>query len=87
MANNSEIPSKILIVDDEKDIIDLVQYHLEKDGFIVKSASNGKDALEIARSFLPDLILLDVMMPEMDGMETCVEIREDQLLTNTIVAF
>ena len=87
MANNSEIPSKILIVDDEKDIIDLVQYHLEKDGFIVKSASNGKDALEIARSFLPDLILLDVMMPGMDGMETCVEIREDQLLKNTIVAF
>ena len=58
MANNSDIPSKILIVDDEKDIIDLVQYHLEKDGFIVKSASNGKDALEIARSFLPDVIFL-----------------------------
>ncbi|MEC8967546.1 MAG: response regulator transcription factor [Bacteroidota bacterium] len=87
MTNNSEMPSKILIVDDEKDIVDLVQYHLEKDGFIVKSSTNGRDAIKIARSFLPDLILLDVMMPEMDGMETCVEIREDQLLKNTIVAF
>ena len=87
MTNNSEMPSKILIVDDEKDIVDLVQYHLEKDWFIVKSSTNGRDAIKIARSFLPDLILLDVMMPEIDGMETCVEIREDQLLKNTIVAF
>ena len=45
MVNNSEMPSKILIVDDEKDIIDLVQYHLEKDGFIVKSSTNGKESL------------------------------------------
>ena len=61
MTNNSEMPSKILIVDDEKDIVDLVKYHLEKDGFIVKSSTNGRDAIKIARSFLPDLILLDLI--------------------------
>lgn len=78
--------SKILIVDDEPDIIELLDYHLVKQGFVTKSASNGKQALEIAKSFLPDLVLLDLMMPEMDGIETCMEIREDKDLKNTLVA-
>lgn len=78
---------KILLVDDEPDIIDLIAYNLEKEGYEIRSASNGKDAIEIAREFLPDLILLDVMMPDMDGIETCVEIREIDQLKSSIVAF
>ena len=77
----------ILLVDDEPDILDILSYNLEKEGFIVHAASNGREGVELARKMLPDLILLDVMMPEMDGMETCVQIREEPQLKNTIVAF
>tara|TARA_B100001939_G_scaffold333194_1_gene332926 strand:+ start:141 stop:839 length:699 start_codon:yes stop_codon:yes gene_type:complete len=82
--NNSAV--KILTVDDESDLLELINYHLEKDGFTVRSAENGNRAIEVAREFLPDLILLDVMMPEMDGIETCRQIREDEVLSNTLVA-
>ncbi len=78
---------KILLVDDEPDIIDLITYNLEKDGYQVRSANNGRDAIEIAKDFIPDLILLDVMMPEMDGIETCVEMREIDKLKSSIIAF
>ena len=66
---------KILLVDDEPDIIEFIQYNLKKAGYRVFSARNGKEAVEMAEKHLPDLILLDVMMPEMDGIETCEEIR------------
>lgn len=78
---------KILIVDDEPDIIDLIEYNLEKEGYEVKSATNGLDAIETAKEFLPDLILLDVMMPEMDGIETCVRMREIESLKPSMIAF
>lgn len=78
---------KILLVDDEKDIIDIISYNLEKENYEVKAAMNGQDAIEIAKEFLPDLILLDVMMPEMDGVETCVELREIESLQPSIIAF
>ena len=78
---------KILVVDDEPDILELVQYNLEKGGFQVETASNGVEAIEIASDWHPDLILLDVMMPEMDGMETCIQIRDHAKLENTIIAF
>lgn len=78
---------KILLVDDEQDIIDLIRYNLEKSDFEVHSANNGKEAIRIARKVQPDLILLDVMMPEMDGMETCLQIREQPELKNTLIAF
>jgi len=78
---------KILLVDDDPDIIDLVKYNLEKEGYEVHTAVNGRLGLEAARKVLPDLILLDVMMPEMDGMEACVQIREDSRLKNTVIAF
>jgi two-component system alkaline phosphatase synthesis response regulator PhoP len=78
---------KILLVDDEQDIIDLISYNLEKENYQVKSALNGRDAIETAKEFLPDLILLDVMMPEMDGIETCVEMREIESLKPSIIAF
>ena len=78
---------KILLVDDEPDIIELIQYHLEKEGYLVKTAKNGVEGLKVAKSFVPDLILLDVMMPEMDGIEACIELRKDNTLNSTLIAF
>jgi two-component system, OmpR family, alkaline phosphatase synthesis response regulator PhoP len=78
---------KILLVDDEQDILDLLSYNLEKEGYEVYTAPNGVKGLEIARQVIPDMILLDVMMPEMDGMEACKEIRDDQRLKHVLVAF
>jgi len=75
------------LVDDEPDILEMVGFNLEREGFVVFTAPNGRKALELARTHLPDLILLDVMMPEMDGMETCRELREDARLKNSIIAF
>ncbi len=78
---------KILLVDDEPDILDLISYNLEKEGYNIQTAGNGRDAIAIAKEMLPDLILLDVMMPGMDGMETCVELREIEDLKSTVIAF
>ncbi len=78
---------KILLVDDEPDILELVGYHLKKEGFQVKTAHNGFEALDIADDFMPHLILLDIMMPEMDGMETCEKIRSSEKLKNVLVVF
>ncbi len=80
------MPEKILIVDDEPDIVNLLDYHLTKKGYLTKTAQNGKEALDVAKNFQPDLILLDLMMPEMDGIETCVEIRESKEIKDTLVA-
>ena len=79
--------SRILLVDDDEDILDLLEYNLTKEGYLVKTALNGKIAVEIAYKFIPDLIIMDVMMPEMDGIEACAEIRKNKLLTNTIITF
>jgi len=78
---------KILLVDDENDILELVGFNLEKEGYEVHTASDGRKGLDIARKIQPDLVLLDVMMPEMDGMETCREMREDLKLKNVMIAF
>ncbi|OFX58689.1 MAG: DNA-binding response regulator, partial [Bacteroidetes bacterium GWA2_30_7] len=78
---------KILIVDDEPDILEFLSYNLIKEGFIVNVCGNGKDALELADKIIPNLILLDVMMPEIDGIETCIELRKNKLLDNTIISF
>lgn len=78
---------KVLLVDDEQDILDLIGFNLEKEGFEVFTANNGRTGLEIAKQQIPDLILLDVMMPGMDGMETCREIRDDAKLKHVVVAF
>lgn len=78
---------RILLVDDEPDIIELITYNLEREGYRIESADNGRDAIEIAKEFKPDLILLDVMMPEMDGIETCAELRELEDLKNVMIAF
>jgi two-component system alkaline phosphatase synthesis response regulator PhoP len=78
---------KILIVDDEPDIIEFLSYNLKHEGFSVSTAINGKAAVETAKKIIPHLILLDVMMPEMDGIETCQKIREIPLLNSTFIAF
>lgn len=78
---------KILIVDDEPDILEFMQYNLEKEGFEVFLAASGKEAIEVAKHEFPDLIILDVMMPGMDGIETCRELRNDSRLRDTIIAF
>lgn len=80
-------PNKILLVDDNEDILDLLDYNLKKEGYEVEKAINGKKAIEKANLFLPDLIIMDVMMPEMDGIEACEEIRKNPLLANTIITF
>jgi len=77
----------ILVVDDEEDIIELLSYNLKKEGFTVHTASDGKMAIKKAKEIIPDLILLDVMMPEMDGIETCGEIRAEETLASTLIAF
>ncbi len=78
---------KILLVDDEPDIVEFLSYNLKKEGYEVLTASNGKDAIEIAKKELPQLIVLDVMMPDMDGIETCREIREQKGLSEVLIAF
>ncbi|MFC2080271.1 response regulator transcription factor [Bacteroidota bacterium] len=78
---------KILLVDDETDILEFLSYNLKNEGFETYTASNGIDALRIAKEKHPHLVLLDVMMPEMDGIETCEEIRKIPDLEQIMVAF
>ena len=78
---------KILIVDDDLDIIEILKYNLNNSGYFVKSANNGIKAIKKAKKFLPDIILMDVMMPEMTGIEACSEIRKIDQLRNTIIIF
>src|SRR5687767_3275720 len=77
----------ILLVDDEPDILEILSYNLKKENYRVFTAENGKKALEVARKETPDLIILDVMMPEMDGIETCTELRKLPKLKNALIAF
>lgn len=78
---------KVLLVDDEPDIIEFIGFNLKNEGFIVAKANTGEEAIEVAKKFKPDLIILDVMMPGMDGMETCEKIRALPDLNNPIIAF
>ena len=67
---------KVLIVDDEPDILEFLHYNLSRNGYTTVQATNGKEAIKIADTEIPDLILLDIMMPGMDGVETCYELRK-----------
>ena len=78
---------KILIADDEPDILEILQFNLEEDGYEVATANNGREALEIAKAFKPDLIILDVMMPYKNGIETCKVFRSQAEYKNTIIVF
>lgn len=83
--NNNAI--KMLIVDDEPDILEFVRYNLEKEGFNVTTASNGQDAIKLAKKILPRLIILDIMMPGMDGVEVCRELRALPEFKDTLIVF
>ena len=78
---------KILLVDDEPDILEILRFNLEKVGYQIKTASIGLDALKVAEKFLPHLIVLDVMMPGLDGIETCERLRQDERFQETIIMF
>lgn len=83
----SENKLKILLVDDEIDILEFISYNLEKEGYTVYTAQNGVEAIKKAEEHQPHLIILDVMMPEMDGIAACEEIRKIPELKNTVIAF
>jgi len=78
---------KILLVDDEPDILEIVGYNLRNEGYQIFTAGNGLEAIQVAQKVLPHLILLDVMMPEMDGIEACEKIRDIKGLEDVIIAF
>ena len=79
--------TKILVVDDDPDIIEILTYNLSNEGYNVKSAVNGVEALKKAKKYIPDIILLDVMMPEMDGIEACSQLREIESLSKSMIIF
>ena len=78
---------KILIVEDDPDIVEILTYNLEKEGYSLDTAANGVEGYDKTISFEPDLILMDIMMPEMDGMELCKKIRADAQFDNILIAF
>lgn len=83
--NKSDI--KILLVDDEPDILEIVGYNLKNEGYQIFTASNGIEAVKSAKKIIPHLILLDIMMPEMDGIEACEKIRNIKSLENVVISF
>ncbi|MCE7068397.1 response regulator transcription factor [Dyadobacter sp. CY326] len=86
-AKSAASAPKVLVVDDDSDIVELLEYNLIKEGYSVVTASNGKKAIEIAKTFIPDLILLDIMMPQLDGIETGRILRANPEIKNTYILF
>ncbi|MCF0049588.1 response regulator transcription factor [Dyadobacter chenwenxiniae] len=86
-AKSASSAPKVLVVDDDSDIVELLEYNLIKEGYSVVTASNGKKAIEIAKTFIPDLILLDIMMPQLDGIETGRILRSNPEIKNTYILF
>ncbi len=80
-------PYRILLVDDERDILEFMGYNLQRAGYEIYKARNGRNAIDMADEVNPHLILLDVMMPEMDGIETCEELRKNSSLDQTLIVF
>jgi two-component system alkaline phosphatase synthesis response regulator PhoP len=78
---------KILLVDDEPDILEIISYSLESAGYKVYKANNGLEAIEIAKKIIPDLIIMDLMMPKMNGIEACDQIRKSNNLKDVIITF
>jgi len=83
----SKPTQKVLVVDDEEPILELLKYNLEKQGYDVRTAGEGSEAVDIAKKFHPDLVLLDIMMPKMDGVEACRQLRAMPELANTFIVF
>ncbi|TDB69134.1 response regulator transcription factor [Arundinibacter roseus] len=86
-AKATQVIQKILVVDDDPDIVELLEYNLQKEGYEVKTASNGRKGIETAKTFIPDLILLDIMMPQLDGIETARILKQDAELRDTYILF
>ena len=80
-------PKKILIVDDEPDILEILRFNLENERYTIQTAKNGVQAIEMAKSFCPDLVILDVMMPGKNGMDVCKELRLNPSTKNTLIIF
>mgnify|MGYP000335367226 FL=1 len=78
---------KILCVDDEPDILEILKYNLSNEGYNVSTAADGKSAIEMAYNISPNLIIMDVMMPSMDGIEACEKLRSDEKFNDTIIMF
>ncbi len=78
---------KVLVVDDEPDIVEILKYNLQKEGYDVATAEDGIKAVKVAGKFLPDVILLDIMMPNQDGVETCLQLRQIPELKNSFIIF
>jgi two-component system alkaline phosphatase synthesis response regulator PhoP len=78
---------KILVVDDEPDILEILTYNLEKEGYHIETASDGEEGIIKAEKMNPDLIILDIMMPNIDGVEVCRSLREKKQFKNTLIAF
>ena len=74
------MPATVLVVDDERDLVDLVRYHLEKEGLKCLEARDGETALQLAKERVPDLIVLDLMLPGVDGLEVCRKLRKDPVI-------
>ena len=83
MQNKSDF--KILAIDDDKDILLLLKYNLESEGYYVETASSGKKGISIAQKIYPNLMLVDIMMPEMDGIQTCIKLREIDNLKSSYI--
>ena len=79
--------NKVLLVDDDRDILKFLSYNLKNEGFHIYKSMNGYDALKLASKIIPHLIILDIMMPEMDGIETCIKLRSIPQLKNTLIVF
>ncbi len=84
---SASLNTKVLLVDDEQDIIDLLKYNLEREGYQVTTALNGRDAIKQAKQQRPDLIVLDIMMPGMDGVEVCNQLRQLPEFKQTLITF
>ncbi|MEM9888173.1 MAG: response regulator transcription factor [Bacteroidota bacterium] len=78
---------KILIVDDEPDILEILKFNLDKEGYLTFTASNGEEAIQVAEKERPDLVILDIMMPKMDGVEVCRQLRQKDKFKQTFIAF
>ncbi|HNK28763.1 MAG TPA: response regulator, partial [Ferruginibacter sp.] len=85
--STSNTVKKILIADDEPDILEIIQYNLKNEGYEVAAAKNGNDALELAKRFNPDLIILDIMMPGKTGIEVCNLLRMQPAFSKTLIIF
>ena len=78
---------KILLVDDEPDIIEIIQFNLNSEGYQIFTANDGLEAIKLAEKYMPNLIIMDVMMPNMDGIEACENLRKDNRFNETIIMF